>query len=88
VRDGVVHGHAGRKSKACNHVKIGRQGCRLVKGGPLVTFTPLTDLLYTVEQPSSISLSPSTQMSKILAPSTHSAINFLVTWLTMSAATY
>ena len=52
----------------------------------MLTFTPLTDLLYTAPVPASMSLSPSTHRSSTFAPSTASDTSFFSTLFTMSAA--
>ena len=57
-----------------------------MRDAPLLTFMPLTDLLYTAPVPASMSLSPSTHRSSTFAPSTASDTSFFSTLFTMSAA--
>jgi hypothetical protein len=103
MSNAVVHRDASWKRESCtarkrkeksqsivHHMERGEGFCKVQRTAhePLETLTPLTDLLYTALVPSSMSLSPSIQRSRMLAPSTNNSMSLFTATLTMSAATF
>ena len=90
VGNAVIHADGCGESKTLDRSQIAREdsngSIESSKNSPFETFTPLTDLFHTAPVPCSMSLSPSRQMSRTLAPSTHRGRIFFTALLTISAA--